>query len=100
MLLDTGSAVTLVYEQLLDKVDRGKRMSKARERVISANGQSVGILGTCKVRISLGGIDAYHSVLVASDITQDCLVGVDFLAKYNFHIDLKIGWLRWGIRMS
>ena len=57
-------------------------MSKARERVISANGQPLGILQTCKVRIHLGGIDAYHSVLVVNDITQDCLIGVDFCCKF------------------
>lgn len=30
-----------------------------------------------------------HSVLVANDITQDCLVGVDFLAKYKCLIDFE-----------
>ena len=39
-------------------------MSEARERVISANDQPLGILGTCKVRISSGGIDAYHCLSV------------------------------------
>ena len=57
VIIDMGSAVTLKPKQLLDKVDGGKQMSKARERVISVNGQPLGILGTCKVRISLGGID-------------------------------------------
>ena len=64
-------------------------MSEARERVISANDQPLGILGTCKVRISLGGIDTYHSVLVATDISWDCLIGIDFLAKHNCHIDFE-----------
>ena len=39
MLIDTGSAVTLIHERLLDKVDRGKQLSKGRERVVLANGQ-------------------------------------------------------------
>ena len=95
-LLDTGSAVTLIHERLLDKVVRAKRMSEARERVISANGQPLGMLGTCKIRISLRGIDAHHSVLVASDITQDCLIGVDFLAKLNCHMDFENGLLKAG----
>ena len=38
MLLDTGSAVTLIHKRLLDRADKGKRMSEAKERLISANG--------------------------------------------------------------
>ena len=57
--------------------------------MISANGQPLEVLGTCKCRIRLGGIDAVHCVLVAADITQDCLVGVDFLSKHNCVIDFE-----------
>ena len=98
MLLDTGSAVTLIHKRLLDRVDKGKRMSEAKERVISANGQPLEILGTCQVRIRLGGINTYHNVLVANDITQDCLIGVDFLAKNNCLIDFEAGLVKAGNR--
>ena len=98
MLLDTGSAVTLIHKRLLDRVDKGKRMYEAKERVISANGQPLQILGTCQVRIRLGGINTYHNVLVANDITQDCLIGVDFLAKNNCLIDFESGLVKAGNR--
>lgn len=39
LLLDTGSAVTLLHSRLLDKVGNGKlAIEKAGERVVSANG--------------------------------------------------------------
>ncbi|XP_028412535.1 uncharacterized protein LOC114535422 [Dendronephthya gigantea] len=98
MLLDTGSAVTLVHKRLLDRVNQGEGMSKAQERVVSANGQPLGILGTCKLRIRLGGVDVYHTVLVASDITQDCLIGVDFLAKYDCKINFGMSSVNVGGR--
>ena len=31
-------------------------------------------------------MDVIHPVLVAGDITQDCLVGIDFLSKYKCEI--------------
>ncbi|XP_028404818.1 uncharacterized protein LOC114527387 [Dendronephthya gigantea] len=73
-------------------------MSKARERVVSATGQPLGILGTCKLRIRLGGVDVYHTVLVASDITQDCLIGVDFLVKYDCKINFEMSSVNVGGR--
>ena len=35
-------------------------------------------------------------VLVSSNITQDCLIGVDFLAKHNCLVDFKIGSVKAG----
>ena len=46
------------------------------ESVVSANGQPLHVLGTCGVIFQLGGVDVIHPVLVAGDITQDCLVQV------------------------
>ena len=34
-------------------------------------------------------MDVVHSVLVAADVTQDCLLGIDFLSKHNCKIDFK-----------
>ena len=56
------------------------------ESVVSANGQPLDVLGTCGVCFQLGGVDVIHPVLVAGDITQDCLVGIDFLSKYRCEI--------------
>ena len=35
-------------------------------------------------------------MLVANDITQDCLIGVDFLAKNNYLIDFESGLVKAG----
>ena len=97
LLLDTGSAVTLVHKGVLNRVARGRLApEKANERVVSANGQPLEVLGTCRLRIRLGGIHAVHSVLVASDITQECLVGVDFLSKHGCVIDFETKTVKAG----
>ena len=37
----------------------------------------------------LMGFDVVHSVLVATDVTQDCLLGIDFIGKQNCKIDFE-----------
>jgi len=91
MLVDTGSAVTLVHKRLFDHIGVGQVLEGVEDKVVSANGQPLGILGRCALRIRIGGVDELHPVLVANDLTQDCLIGVDFLARHKVQIDFAAG---------
>ena len=89
--------MTLVHKNVLNRGARGRlETEKANERVVSANGQPLEILGTCRLRIRLGGIHAVESVLVHSDITQECLVGVDLLSKHGCVIDFETKTVKAG----
>ena len=89
MLVDTGSAVTLVHCRVLEKAKIDFKLGMVSEPVVSANGQPLDIKGKCELEIFLGGVSVVHPVLVAADVTQDCLLGIDFLGKHNSTIDLK-----------
>ena len=93
MLLDTGSSVTLVHRRLFNKLGPNLPLEEFREPIISANGDLLDIVGTCKLRLCVGGVDVVHSVLVAGDITQDCLIGVDFLVGNKCKLDFETGTL-------
>lgn len=41
------------------------------------------------MEILLGGVSVVHPVLVATDVVQDCLLGMVFLGKHNCKIDLN-----------
>jgi len=47
-------------------------------------------------QIFLGGVTVFHPVLVAADITQDCLLGIDFLGKHNCKIDFDTKTIQFG----
>ena len=47
------------------------------------------MLGQCKVLVSVGGLSESHSVLVARRLTQECLLGADFLSKHGCIDDLR-----------
>ena len=89
MLVDTGSAVTLVHCRVLEKAKIDFKLGMVSEPVVSANGQPLDIKGKCELEIFLGGVSVVHPVLVAADVTQDCLLGIDFLGKHNCTIDLN-----------
>lgn len=66
-----------------------KNLGMVSEPVVSANGQPLDIKGKCELEIFLGGVSVVHPVLVTADVTQDCLLGIDFLGKHNCTTDLN-----------
>lgn len=93
LLVDTGSAVTILHRRLWE---RGKAMGHSRKLhqligrpVVAANREPLSILGQSKSKISLGGEEFTQEVLIADDISQDCLLVADFLQTHGFTIDLK-----------
>lgn len=53
------------------------------EPVVTANGQPLDIKGKCDLHICVNGVAVVHSLLVAADVTQDCLLGIHFLGKHT-----------------
>ena len=84
MLVDTGSAVTLVHKRVSEKVaPRYGPLGAQGTQVVSANGSPLKIVGMVDIEIAVAGICAIHPVLIAEDITHECLLGVDFLRKHE-----------------
>ena len=57
--------------------------------VIAANGEQLEICGLSEVNLRVGDICACYPVLVAKNVTQECLLGADFLEKFGCIIDLR-----------
>ena len=55
--------------------------------MVLANGQPLDIRGRYDLLICNNEVNVVHSVLIAADVTQDCLLGIDFLGKYGCKID-------------
>ena len=56
---------------------------------MTANGESLKLLGRAKVTFSLADRELTHNILVTESITQDCLLGSDFLTAHECVVDLK-----------
>jgi len=98
ILVDTGSAVTIVHRRLWERgqVGSGKLQPVEGGPIVVANGDPLQILGQTQSHIHLAGTDFTHNVLVSGNVTQDCLLGADFLAAHGFVIDLQSRVLRQG----
>ena len=81
MLVDTGSAVTLVREDVIRMVPLGKSltMQVPAISVVAANREKLDIIGQCKLSIKVEVSAKDHPVLIAKNLNQKCLLGADFL---------------------
>ena len=88
MLIDTGSAVTLIHSRVWKKLQPKYGCLEEAPRVIAANGLPLKILGQVPVDVRVASVHASHRVLVADDTSHDCLLGVDSLGANNFTIEV------------
>ena len=91
MLVDTGSAVTLVREDVVRDVKFGNslKLEVPANSVVAANGEKLDISGQCTMSIKVGALSQQHLVLVARNLNQECLLGADFLIKRGCIVDLQ-----------
>ena len=87
MLVDTGSAITLLRQDVWSQAASPK-LEDPERRVITANGEHLHILGQANVCISVGSVTVNYPVLVTSNLTQPCLLGADFLNEQQCLVDL------------
>ena len=88
MLVDTGSAVTLMHKRLGEKLatQHGPLQTQGAQ-VVSANSSPLQIIGKIDGEITVAGICADHPVLVAEDISHDILLG--FLESMTVQFNLE-----------
>ncbi|XP_073942531.1 uncharacterized protein [Choristoneura fumiferana] len=61
----------------------------------TATGQNISVQGEQEVSVKIGEKKYWHKVIIA-DIVDDCIIGLDFMRKYDCKIDLKGGVLKFG----
>ena len=69
--------------------DSRKLLQVSGGPVVVANDKPLHILRQTQSKIHLPGIRFIHNVLVTWDVSQDCLLGADFLTSHGFVVDLK-----------
>ena len=56
--------------------------------VVVANGETLDLLGQTTVSLKVAGVKVNHPCLVTSELTQECIIGADFLLENKCIIDL------------
>ena len=88
MLVDTGSAVTLMSRKFYDTLctHADIPLFPVATALRSVSDTPLSVLGEATLPLQLGGVSAVHKVIVA-DIAPDLLLGIDFFQTNSCTID-------------
>ncbi|GBO23546.1 hypothetical protein AVEN_216606-1 [Araneus ventricosus] len=95
MLVDTGADITLVKTDLAQKLKEKFIYTAPNISLKTATGEKAKIHGKLDATIECGSRKFQHRIYVA-DITDPCILGLDFLQKFNFTVDLEKNEIRTG----
>ena len=92
-LVDTGAAATLInsltWDQILQSHKfQGPSLQSVLPRLVSVNGSPLSVKGTATVELAFNKHVFSTSVIVVENLTEDAILGLDFLEKYQCSIDL------------
>ena len=94
-LLDTGSAISLVSQDLWKKCHQEHdKLEPWTKQLVSVDGSSVRVLGCCQIRITMGNNTFHHAVLIVDTLTMEGILGLDFLKKHRCSVDLGENMLK------
>ncbi|CAF3957120.1 unnamed protein product [Rotaria sordida] len=85
-IIDTGSAVTIINQQLLKKIYHKKFIYKQKLHK-SANCTSINIIGEIELEIKIQGHKTLILADVATNLITDLLIGNDWISNSNVIID-------------
>ncbi|GBL97483.1 hypothetical protein AVEN_162945-1 [Araneus ventricosus] len=94
-LVDTGTNITLLRADLAHKVKERLIYTSLNLTLKIATGEKSKIRLKLDASIECGSRKLQHRVYVA-DITDSCILGLDFLQKFKFTLDLEKNEIRTG----
>ncbi|GBM25302.1 Retrovirus-related Pol polyprotein from transposon 412, partial [Araneus ventricosus] len=93
MLVDTGANVTLLRTDLAQKLKEQLIYTAPNISLKTATGEKTEIRGKLDASIECGS-RKFHLRIYVADITDPCILGLDFLQKFNFTVDLEKNEIR------
>ncbi len=85
-LIDSGANVTIVNTKIYQSMTNKPTLSSVHVRMVSANNESITCYGKAQMPIKVNDTEVIHEVWVA-DITEEAILGYDFLQKYKCVLD-------------
>eukprot|EP00731_Ephydatia_muelleri_P030634 Em0022g148a len=91
VMLDSGSSVSLVKEELIRGAKNGlvQRSNGKSVHLVTASGEELSVLGFVKAAVCIPGITSSvtHDFLVVKDLVSPCILGADFLHAQKLMLD-------------
>ncbi|GFX53998.1 retrovirus-related Pol polyprotein from transposon 17.6 [Trichonephila clavipes] len=93
MIIDTGANVSIIRNDLAQKLKEKLIWTPPRVVLQTVTGEKIDIHGKLKVKIKFGDTTYQHAVYVA-DIADPFILGLDFLKEHGFTLDFNKNELR------
>ena len=84
-LIDTGSAITIIHQRLLNKIPH-KPVTSLTKNLLSASCSTVNIIGEVSLFITIDGITTTITADVATDLVTNLILGSDWIRTNNVYI--------------
>ena len=84
-LIDTGSAITIIHQQLLNKIPH-REFVKTKKNHVSASCSNINVVGETLLDINIDGITTQIMADVAGDLVTDLILGTDWIEPNNVYI--------------
>ena len=94
LLIDTGSAYTIISQELLEFVGSSPAIASKRQRIITGSGYEIVPVVSVYAFHCLGKILINYTIYahtLPTGVFVDGLLGMDFLGKFDIKIDTKNG---------
>ncbi|KFD61462.1 hypothetical protein M514_11037 [Trichuris suis] len=87
MLVDSGSAVTLIHQDVYRNWQDPPHLTATACSILAANGTTIPTVGVCEVPFRFAKTTIRHRVYIVDGIPLDCVIGADFLLEHGCVID-------------
>ncbi|GFV64242.1 retrovirus-related Pol polyprotein from transposon 412 [Trichonephila clavipes] len=88
MVVDTGANVSIIRRDLAQNSKLSIIWTPPCVSLQTVTGDKIQVHGKANVTLRFGNIDYHHTAYIA-DITDPCILGLDFLKSNNFKLDLE-----------
>ena len=95
MIVDTGSNITIVRPDVVERVGKALKIVPVKTSLRTVSGEAVPVQGRGEIAIQIGDHQAVHDIWVA-EITDPCILGLDFLVANDCQIDMAGAFLSIG----
>ncbi|CAF3463875.1 unnamed protein product [Rotaria sp. Silwood2] len=84
-LIDTGSAITIIHQNLLNKISH-KKFTSTTKNHLSANCSTLNIIGEIPLEININGIKTTVIADVTTNLVTNLILGSDWIQSNNVYI--------------
>ena len=87
ILLDTGSSISLISQELLDKAHLTPTSVPQPVNILTAACTDMVLCTSATIMLTIGAFSVQHEAYVAPHLVSPVILGTDFLSKHQVRLD-------------